>query len=936
MAPKRGAAILETDFSDEEYKDYPASLFDSAQNEKGPHSPTKALRQYQQPLVRKGGVKRAESSVGGDDVGGGQQGDGSSGSWEEDHGDAGNTPSWDSDTHSHGFTEEQLSVYHDAVDSFTAGFYFIEDTVFAVEGWNIKKEESTGQWYHLEYMREEGVVDVACTCPLALQNRVCVHQAFTKDLDVESYFDCLQSTSTHGASQICSSLPHAYSDAVICVRQQVPNSEEVDTMFSVKSRTQPGLKGRAIVTHKGTLPTAGIWRCSKSHSGAYRCTHIPEAKRALKELLGLTGEADTPEDTGSPVAKEVTLIAAHTATLSRHGAVSYRPILPPVSVMLPRDEVLYARPPPFRDAPTLPLPIDKHSTCACPQNARAMFNKDADIVTKNCRIYTLTNGVHSAKIQLQQCPTCPGKCRRHIGPDLRERGLFNYNNSVIVSHELLDDYTISYSTSETPFAAYVTVMEHRYATVNATFMGEDLFRTVWFAYISIQAFENDMGCSICGSAPETIIWDGVTVAFHKKHLSSTISPPTEKSSQSISRPLVKNLRGQQLITDATLRKQVRQVIKSFKVDSGRTSGDGDGLDQTAGEGEQEEDAFAEDDLVVDDITRIDTVYGKLNGLCPALGLLFLTAYGFDAYESKIRPSIVYRSFFLQIAAEESILQMVNPPSLTRLRDFIANPMESRLSTLLPIPGLYQLLKLHGNIPGLIPMMTWIADRASSVWHDITVDERPMPVILPNESMQADWRLTGCFYSLEQIRHRPDYPKLISDLKKEDSSRGGDTCGKFYSEYGEKSKMGGIMAGWCTHSVCYGFHCIPSSEGRNDVFSAMVTRWPVAPKRVIYDFACALGPYCLLREPEFFKNTLFAIDDFHATGHTKCSPAAFLYEYANADPRLISINSSAGECGNSALRRIRKSVSYMSQERAVIYTKTFLSVWNRFRIKNLKL
>jgi hypothetical protein len=144
-----------------------------------------------------------------------------------------------------------------------------------------------------------------------------------------------------------------------------------------------------------------------------------------------------------------------------------------------------------------------------------------------------------------------------------------------------------------------------------------------------------------------------------------------------------------------------------------------------------------------------------------------------------------------------------------------------------------------------------------------------------------------------------------------------------------------MVAWCRHSICYGFHCIPESEGRNDVFSAMVTRWPVAPKRVIYDFACALGPYCMLREPEFFKNTYFAIDHFHAAGHSKCSPAAMLSEYANVDPRLVPINSSAGECGNSALKRIRKSVRYMGQGRAIVYTKVFLSVWNRIRLRDMQ-
>ncbi|TEB38232.1 hypothetical protein FA13DRAFT_1751927 [Coprinellus micaceus] len=144
-----------------------------------------------------------------------------------------------------------------------------------------------------------------------------------------------------------------------------------------------------------------------------------------------------------------------------------------------------------------------------------------------------------------------------------------------------------------------------------------------------------------------------------------------------------------------------------------------------------------------------------------------------------------------------------------------------------------------------------------------------------------------------IRHRPAYPKLDDGEKKKSKKSGprGDRCGKYYSEYKERRLTGGIMVCWCQHSVCYGFHTIPESKGRNNIFSALVTRWPLAPERVVYDFACALGP-----------------------------PAAFLSEYENTNPHLSSINSSAAECGNGVLRKIRKSVSYMSQERAIVYTK----------------
>jgi hypothetical protein len=197
-----------------------------------------------------------------------------------------------------------------------------------------------------------------------------------------------------------------------------------------------------------------------------------------------------------------------------------------------------------------------------------------------------------------------------------------------------------------------------------------------------------------------------------------------------------------------------------------------------------------------------------------------------------------------------------------------------------------------------------------------------------------WIQTGCCYSMPQVRYRPRYPKLQYDRQTEPSGRRGAKCSKFYTQYAQRRLTGGIMCAWCSHSICYGFHCIPRGEGRDDVFSALITRWPSPPKRVIYDFACALGPYCMTREPEFFANTQFLIDDFHAKDHTKCSPAAFLSTYSDVDPRLAHINSSAAECGNSGIARIRKSISYMRQDRAIGYMKVFLSVWNRLKIRRM--
>lgn len=185
--------------------------------------------------------------------------------------------------------------------------------------------------------------------------------------------------------------------------------------------------------------------------------------------------------------------------------------------------------------------------------------------------------------------------------------------------------------------------------------------------------------------------------------------------------------------------------------------------------------------------------------------------------------------------------------------------------------------------------------------------------------------------MPQRRYRPRYPGLQHDLEAEQANKERDKCNKFYDQYGKRKLTGGIMVCWCRHSIAYGYHCIPNAEGRNDVFSAMYTRWQSAPEVIVYDFACALQPYSMTREPNFFGRSLFLIDGFHCTGHSKCSEACFMTNYSATDPSLAKVNTSAAECGNGGLSKIRTSVRYMGQRRAVIYTKIFLSIWNRMKI-----
>ena len=191
----------------------------------------------------------------------------------------------------------------------------------------------------------------------------------------------------------------------------------------------------------------------------------------------------------------------------------------------------------------------------------------------------------------------------------------------------------------------------------------------------------------------------------------------------------------------------------------------------------------------------------------------------------------------------------------------------------------------------------------------------------------DWKKTGSCYGRSPLRRRPKY----EGIDEKDTVREGPEacrCQKFYNTYGKQKFTGGIMTFWCKHLTCLGFHIMPRAEGRNDVFSALYTYWPKAPKVVIYDFACQLSQYCMVREPEFFKNTLFAIDRMHAAGHVGCSESSFLSHHDTTNPSLLHVNSQAAECGNSGLAKIRKSIAYMNEDRAILYCWVYIMIWNR--------
>jgi Kyakuja-Dileera-Zisupton transposase len=297
-----------------------------------------------------------------------------------------------------------------------------------------------------------------------------------------------------------------------------------------------------------------------------------------------------------------------------------------------------------------------------------------------------------------------------------------------------------------------------------------------------------------------------------------------------------------------------------------------------------------------------------------------------------------RQLLRQLFASESILQLVSASAVAPLERYSEGYLDPTLAPNIPAFGMIiqNFKEVNANVKETVetrlkPLALQLAARSKEVAgnlisHRTVVLEANAPQIWdPHE-----WELTGCFYGRGLRRVRPFYEGLdspegeIGDLNRHTTH----LCQKYFETYKKDRLTGGLMALWCPHLICLGFHKMPKAEGRDDVFSALLCYFEKAPEVVIYDFACQLAPYCRSREPEFFKDTLFVIDEMHSSGHSSCAQSSFLANYMQTNAALLGVNSSAGECGNSGLNRIRKSVSYMNEANAILYTHTYLSAWNR--------
>ena len=319
-------------------------------------------------------------------------------------------------------------------------------------------------------------------------------------------------------------------------------------------------------------------------------------------------------------------------------------IPPPLWAALPTDPIISqsSSPQPVPDI----IPISDSASCSC-SDVKNTYNPATPTSTRQCIVYDICKA-YDRVIELQGCTVCR---RRMVGPDCSNMRLFNYNNRILLTHDLLNDYTSAYTTSETPFTAWVTVVARRYESQRSEhkFLSEPMFRAAWFAFVQLQYLDGDMECPHCGPSPENTIWDGVTLAFSQKHLLPSLQPPTTVFDDAPERNRTRYVYKQQLLPDKDVRSLVRSIISGpslllANTGSGATITDSDGR---VGIRIGPDDESAKKEFLAR-IEAIPLACKKLMDVHASLGALFEQHFGLIALVNRTWGVSVYHRFFLQV------------------------------------------------------------------------------------------------------------------------------------------------------------------------------------------------------------------------------------------------------------------------------------------------
>ncbi|ORY41974.1 hypothetical protein BCR33DRAFT_698914 [Rhizoclosmatium globosum] len=741
------------------------------------------------------------------------------------------------------------------------------------------------RWVHITYISANSQTDVLCSCTKS--NGECDHSRTFRAILAN---------------------PQLFSFPPLLNQVDSPHDIDIVQFYTDESTlyfsVAPEVKQlhRVVVTAetKDLMDNKIILSCTSCHLSVKHktCFHTRLVETALYEDL------------------ECQTIGPRRHLSARHERkpISFSRIPPPKSLFLDQDVDIFGdlahKSRVFDDVE--PLLLDNTSRCRCGE----LFDSCRPIETITAKLFTEIGAVNK-NVEVQRCPKCnpsvnSNKWEGWIGPDGCDRGIFNWNNHFLYTHQLLNEYTISFAESEETLGGFCRKMKSKYVDQgsNFAFTNAKTFTKVWFAFRGIQNLSLVI-CPKCGIHPKIVVGDGISLAYPLRFKTGLLHAPTTTNEFSSVKQNVRRWPSSP-ICNREVRKCLRVSVTQFKATR---------------------------------VLNIDKLLHKLKAKAKwcqrgtdneaitlvkrLVRLLHQTAGTF-----LVDRAASYVDIVELIACNESILTILREDVSQLMMRFIASNASDSVEILkklergFPVFGkaLRWLFLDRGQFkdPWLVDVGKWFLKRRHEVKSRVT-SYLPDPI---RANLPDNWQQSSSRYSMPPVRARPVYPQLE---EQEVIKPTGDGCTKHFADYAISGLTGGCQVLCCSHRFFYGFHFFDSFEGRNDMFSAIYTRFPTAPEVVVHDFACALGDYCLSREPQYFENTLFVVDKFHSGNHKACTQSSKIYAYVS-DPAIEAVNSNAAEHLNSGLKRLRTSMSGMGESRSIIYMNTYVCVRNRLLLQ----
>jgi hypothetical protein len=143
-------------------------------------------------------------------------------------------------------------------------------------------------------------------------------------------------------------------------------------------------------------------------------------------------------------------------------------------------------------------------------------------------VYDITRA-YRATLSGTSCPECS-----NVAYDGCRDRIFNWSAATSTSytgrlftHAILNRYIAEYTSSATPFHAFVTETRRTYPEEGISFASQALFQSAFFAFINLQAWGYDFSCHLgCGPEPRDLVLDGLSLCLPRMNC-RTLHTPTQ-------------------------------------------------------------------------------------------------------------------------------------------------------------------------------------------------------------------------------------------------------------------------------------------------------------------------------------------------------------------------------------------------------------------------